>query len=101
MIDLTPIAALPGPSLLTRASSEYASQSALHCPWAKLFIQDQIRRGKTYSAAVRALTFKWQRIMFVCWRDRVPYHETTYLQILKRRGSHLARILNQQLPHAA
>jgi len=30
-------------------------------------------RGKAYPTAIRALAFKWQRIMFVCWRDRVPY----------------------------
>src|SRR5207247_3712701 len=40
---------------------------------------------------------KWQRIMFVCWRDRVPYNETTYLQTLKHRGSHLTRKLDQEL----
>jgi transposase len=80
---------------------EYASQSALHCPWAKLFIQDQIRGGKTHSTAVRALAFKWQRIMFVCWRDRVPYDETIYLQSLKRTGSPLATKLNYELPKAA
>ena len=80
---------------------EYASQSALHCHWAKAFIQDQIARGKAYPTAIRALAFKWQRIMFVCWRDRVPYDETTYLKSLTRRGSHLASKLNQQLPQAA
>jgi transposase len=80
---------------------EYASQSVLHCHWAKAFIKDQLARGKTYPTAVRALAFKWQRIMFVCWRDRVPYDETTYLESLKRRGSHLAHKLNQELPKAA
>jgi transposase len=81
---------------------EYATQSVLHCGWAKVFIQDQLARGKTYPTAVRALAFKWQRIMFVCWRDRIPYDETTYLQSLKRRGSHLAYKLNQELlPKAA
>ena len=54
-------------------------------------------RGKAYPTAIRALAFKWQRIMFVCWRDRVPYDETIYLQSLQRRGSHFARKLNQQL----
>jgi hypothetical protein len=39
--------------------------------------------------------------MFLCWRGRVPYDETTYLQSLKRRGSHLADKLDQQLPKAA
>jgi len=66
-----------------------------------VFIQDQLDRGKTYPTAVRALAFKWQRIMFVCWRDRVPYNETTYLQSLKRRSSYLARKLDQKLPKAA
>jgi transposase len=80
---------------------EYASQSVLHSGWAKLFIQNQLARGKTYPTAVRALAFKWQRIMFVCWRDRVPYDETTYLNNLKRRGSYLACKLNQELPKAA
>jgi hypothetical protein len=47
------------------------------------------------------LPFKWQRIMFVCWRDRIPYDETTHLNSLKRRGSHLAYKLNQDLPKAA
>ena len=73
---------------------EYASQSVLHCSWAKLYLKEQMARGKAYPTAIRALAFKWQRIMFVCWRDRVPYDETIYRQSLQRRGSHLARKLN-------
>ena len=89
------------PHFIHQSFFEYASQSVLHCSWAKVFIKDQLARGKTYPTAIRALAFKWQRIMFVCWRDRLPYDETTYLQSLQRRGSHLARKLNQQLPKAA
>ena len=66
-----------------------------------MFIKDQLARGKTYPAAIRALAFKWQRIMFVCWRDRVPYNETIYLESLTRRGSHLAHKLNPELSKAA
>jgi len=33
--------------------------------------------------------------------DHLPYDETTYLQSLKRRGSHLAYKLKQRLPKAA
>ena len=82
---------------------EYASQSVLHCGWAKVFIKDQLARGKTYPTAIRALAFNPERFrgMFVCWRDRVPYNETIYLQSLQRRDSHLAPKLNQQLPKAA
>lgn len=80
---------------------EYASQSALHCAWAKLFLQEQIAKGKKHSTAVRALAFKWQRIMYVCWRDRLPYDETAYLNSLKRRGSPLAHKLELHLAKAA
>jgi transposase len=90
------------PHFIHQSFFEYALQSVLQCDWAKLYLKEQIARGKTYPSAVRALAFKWQRIMFVCWRDRVPYDETTYLQSLQRRGSHLATKLNQQLlPKAA
>ena len=82
------------PHFVHQSFFEYASQSALHCGWAKAFIQDQLERGKTYPTAARALAFKWQRIMFVCCRDRLPYNETTYLQSLKQRASYLARKLD-------
>ena len=58
-------------------------------------------KGKKHSTAARALAFKWQRIMFVCWRDRLPYDETTYLNSLKRRGSPLAAKLDLTLAKAA
>ena len=45
--------------------------------------------------------FKWQRIMFVCWRDRVAYDESTYLKGLKRRDSPLAAKLPIALAQAA
>ncbi len=89
------------PHFLHQSFFEYADQSVLHCPWAKLFLQEQIAKGKTYPTAVRALAFKWQRIMFVCWRDRVAYDESTYLDSLKRRGSPLAAKLQLNLATAA
>ena len=58
-------------------------------------------KGKKHPTAVRALAFKWQRIMFVCWRDRVAYDETIYLNTLKRRGSPLATKLQLTLAKAA
>ena len=43
-------------------------------------------------AAVRALAFKWIRILYRCWQTQTPYNEALYLKALKRRGSPL---LNQ------
>jgi transposase len=89
------------PHFVHQSFFEYAGQSALHCPWAKAFLQTQLAKGKTHPTAVRALAFKWQRIMFVCWRDRVPYNETIYLQSLQRSGSPLLRHLELPLAKAA
>jgi hypothetical protein len=42
---------------------------------------------------VRALAFKWIRILYRCWQERLPYDESTYLQALQRRGSSLIQNL--------
>ena len=89
------------PHFIHQTFFEYAGQSTLHCPWAKAFLQQQIARGKSHSTALRALAFKWQRIMFKCWRDRQPYDEQTYLAALTLRGSPLAAKLKEPLPKAA
>ncbi|MEO7725003.1 MAG: hypothetical protein ABIU29_10040 [Chthoniobacterales bacterium] len=89
------------PHFVHQSFFEYASQSALHCQWAKLFLQELIALGKSHSSAVRALAFKWQRIMYVCWRDRVPYDEATYLATVQPRGSPLASKLQETLQKAA
>jgi hypothetical protein len=34
---------------------------------------------------VRALAFKWIRILFRCWKDHKPYSEEVYRQALARR----------------
>jgi transposase len=88
------------PHFIHQSFFEYANQSVLHCPWAKLFVQEQMAKGKKHPTAVRALAFKWQRIMFICWRDHVAYDQNTYLNSLKRRGSPLAAKL-YDLPKAA
>lgn len=46
--------------------------------------------GRVPNSAVRALAFKWIRIVFRCWQDRVAYDETRYLAALAERGSHMA-----------
>ncbi|MBN2703083.1 MAG: hypothetical protein JXR23_02635, partial [Pontiellaceae bacterium] len=43
--------------------------------------------GMGHHQAVRALAFKWIRIIYRCWKKRVPYDEMHYLSVLKKRGS--------------
>ena len=58
-----------------------------------IYYQQQREKGKAHQAAVRALAFKWLRILYRCWQERTPYDEATYLQALTRRGSSLIQNL--------
>ena len=43
----------------------------------------------TIQAIVRALAFKWLRILWKCWTTNTPYNESTYLAALAKRQSPL------------
>jgi len=68
---------------------EWAAQTINKSFWAGAYYRQQREKGCSHRAAVRALAFKWIRILFRCWQARTPYNETTYLNALKRRGSML------------
>ncbi len=42
-----------------------------------------------HNAAIRALAFKWIRILWRCWVDRTSYNESRYLSALRKRHSPL------------
>jgi transposase len=75
------------PKFLRQSFHEFAGCSIPRCSWAKRFYEAQLAQGKTHHVAVRALAFKWIRILFACWKEGVPYSEERYLQSLKNRGS--------------
>jgi hypothetical protein len=52
----------------------------------------QRKKGKTHPMAMRALAFKWIRILFRAWQDGKPYDEAKYLLALKKKSHHLFRI---------
>ena len=62
-------------------------------PVARAYYDLQIHRGNSHHAAVRALAFKWIRILFRCWKNRTPYDEQVYLQSLQKRNSPLKALL--------
>lgn len=64
------------PLFVHQSFFEYAGQSVVHCDWARAFYWSKIAAGKNHGTAVRALAFKWQRVMWRCWQDRRPYDET-------------------------
>ena len=68
---------------------EWAAQSIPKSQWARAYYELQCRRGKKHHAAVRALAFKWIRIIFRCWKERVAYDEKVYLAALAQHNSPL------------
>lgn len=78
------------PKFLRQTFHEYAGQSLRWSAWARTYYQQQRQKGAGHHTAVRALAFKWIRILFRCWQSRTPYCEDFYLQALRRHGSPLA-----------
>jgi transposase len=84
------------PKFLRQTFVEWAAESIRHAFWAQVYYQQQRDKGKTHQAAVRALAFKWIRILYRCWQERTSYDESVYLRALKRRGSSLLHHLAKE-----
>lgn len=80
-------------TFLRQSFHEFAHHSIQHSAWASSYYAQQRRRGKTHHAAVRALAFKWIRIIWRCWQDRTPYDEARYHAALHRHQSPLFPLL--------
>jgi transposase len=77
------------PKFIRQAFVEYAGESVRHSEWAKAFYVSQKAKGKSHQAAVRALAFKWIRIIWKCWQRREKYSEARYVECLRKKGSAL------------
>jgi hypothetical protein len=77
------------PKFVKQTFHEFSDQSIRFSKWARAHYDSMRARGKDHHAALRALAYKWIRILFRCWKDHQPYCEETYLAALRRRGSSL------------
>lgn len=77
------------PKFLRQSFHEYAGESVRHSFWARAYYEQQRAKGKSHQAAVRALAFKWIRIIYRCWKTRTAYDEVKYLAGLRKKGSSL------------
>lgn len=75
------------PKFIRQSFIEYAGESIRHSEWAKAFYLSQKAKGKSHQAAVRALAYKWIRIIWKCWQTRTKYDEARYLECLRKKGS--------------
>lgn len=81
------------PAFLRQSFVEWAGQTVVYCPWSKAYYQRMQAKGKGHWAILRALAFKWIRILWKCWQDRTPYNQARYLRQLHHRRSPLATAL--------
>ena len=77
------------PKFFRQSFVEYAGESIRHSQWAQAFYLAQKAKGKSHQAAVRALAYKWIRIIWKCWQTRTKYDEARYVECLRKRGSAL------------
>jgi len=72
------------PRFIRQSFHEWSRLSIRFSVWAAAYYEYQRGKGKGHHAAIRALAFKWIRIVFHCWKERVPYNEQIYLDALQR-----------------
>lgn len=83
------------PQFSKQSFHEYAAQSVLWSRWAAAYYLQQRRKGCSHQTAVRALAYKWQRIIWKCWQTRTPYNEEIYEATLRRRKSPIVALFDE------
>jgi len=83
------------PKFQRQSFHEYAKESILWSRWAGAFYLQQRSKGCAHHTAVRALAFKWQRVIWRCWQDRRPYEEAHYEAALRQAGSPVVALFDR------
>lgn len=81
------------PKFLRQTFVEWAALTIPHSFWAAAFYRKQRSIGKSHQASLRALAYKWIRILHHCWLTRQTYDEALYLRSLRQRGSSLLNFM--------
>jgi hypothetical protein len=81
------------PTFLRQTFVEWANRTIKYSFWARVYYEQQRLKGKSHQTAIRSLAFKWIRILFRCWINRVKYDESKYLITLQDRGASLLKPL--------
>ena len=68
---------------------EWAGQTIPKSLWARAYYEQQKAKGHRHQSILRSLAYKWQRILFRCWKNKERYNEITYLKALEKSQSPL------------
>jgi transposase len=83
------------PKFHRQSFHEYAKESILWSRWAAAYYLQQRTKGNPHHTAVRALAFKWQRVIFRCWQNHTPYQEALYEAALRKSNSPLVALFDK------
>ena len=75
------------PVFLRQSLVEWAGLTVEYSAWAKVYYQRMNAKGKSRQVILRALAFKWIRVLWKCWQTGTPYDEARYLKQLVHRKS--------------
>jgi hypothetical protein len=79
------------PKFLRQTFHEFAGQSIPHSAWAKAYYEHHLDGHKeNHHRAVRALAYRWIRVLYRCWKERQLYDERLLLEAQHRRNSPLS-----------
>ena len=80
-------------NFIRQSFHEWAGETRKHSLWARAYYIQAREKGMGHHQAIRALAYKWIRILYRCWKEQIPYDELHYISVLKRRGSGLIKIM--------
>jgi transposase len=83
------------PKFLRQTFHEHARCSTSKSRWARAYMVMRTQRGDDYQQILRGLAFKWQRIIFRCWKTNQPYDEERYIRRLRATGSELVKFISE------
>jgi transposase len=84
------------PKFLRQTFHEFAKCSLFFSRWAQAYHAMMRHKGHGYHSAIRALAFKWIRVLFRCWQTREIYDEARYMKQLHAKKSPLLAFLPPQ-----
>jgi transposase len=83
------------PTFLRQTFHEFADHARRWSAWSRAYYTMKRSQGMKHHAAVRALAYKWIRIIFRLWKDRTRYCEDTYIKQLKKNNSPIVPFLGK------
>jgi len=78
---------------LKQTFHEFADHARKWSRWSAAYYQQKREAGCKHNAAVRALAFKWIRIIYRLWKTYAIYDENLYIQQLEKRNSPLVKFI--------